>query len=204
MTTAPASRRELNRRRTRARIYDAAVELLAEQAYADTSVEEICARAGVGRATFFRTFGAKAGLLTEFNRRLAVAITDEIDADPDRGAVARLRTVQRAVCATWASSGEGLREMAREWIRTSATLEFTNESPHPELLALVTDIVADGQAQGELRPGRDPELIAWLVVGVLSAVFAGWLGTGGVASLEAASSDALAVLLDGIAVRSAD
>ena len=41
-------------------------------------MDDICVRAQVGRATFFRFYGTKAGLLAEFNRRLAELALDFI------------------------------------------------------------------------------------------------------------------------------
>lgn len=41
-------------------------------------MDDICVRAQVGRATFFRCYGSKAGLLAEFNRRLAELAPDFI------------------------------------------------------------------------------------------------------------------------------
>ncbi|HET9691742.1 MAG TPA: helix-turn-helix domain-containing protein, partial [Acidimicrobiales bacterium] len=70
--TGPApSRREQTKLANRGRLYDAALDLFAEHGYSEVSVEQICERADVGRATFFRLFGSKGGLLSEFNRRLA-------------------------------------------------------------------------------------------------------------------------------------
>ena len=67
----PGTLRERKKQRVREEIYNAALDLLAEQPYDKVSVDDICARAQVGRATFFRFYGTKAGLLAEFNRRLA-------------------------------------------------------------------------------------------------------------------------------------
>ena len=81
MTTAPppnsdgaapikAGRRERRKQQTRDDLYEAALELFAERRYDEVSVEDICERAEVGRATFFRFYGNKAGLLIEHNRRI--------------------------------------------------------------------------------------------------------------------------------------
>lgn len=64
---------------TQHRLVDAAMALFAEQGFESTSVEEIAARAGVGRTTFFRRFPTKEdvvfpdhdGLLEKVGARLA-------------------------------------------------------------------------------------------------------------------------------------
>lgn len=54
-----AGLRALKRDRTRRRIAEAAVDLVSEHGIAATTVEQIAARAEVGRATFFRYFESK-------------------------------------------------------------------------------------------------------------------------------------------------
>ena len=55
----PGSLRARKRDQTRRRIADAAVELVSAQGIAATTVDQIAATAGVGRATFFRYFESK-------------------------------------------------------------------------------------------------------------------------------------------------
>src|SRR6478735_8029682 len=66
---------------TRGRMVDAAMALFAERGFDSTSVEDVVARAGVGRTTFFRHFPTKEdvvfpdhdGLLRRVDARLATA-----------------------------------------------------------------------------------------------------------------------------------
>jgi AcrR family transcriptional regulator len=82
-------------RSTRARLVSAAFELFAEQGYAQTSVEEIAARAGTGRTTFFRHFPSKDDVVF-----------------PDHDALLR-QVDARLATATAASHATALREAAR-------------------------------------------------------------------------------------------
>ena len=68
---------------TRRRLVDSAMALFAEQGYEATSVEDVAARAGVGRTTFFRHFPTKEdvvfpdhdALLEKVGARLATGTT---------------------------------------------------------------------------------------------------------------------------------
>ncbi|MDQ6840187.1 MAG: TetR/AcrR family transcriptional regulator [Actinomycetota bacterium] len=189
------SRREAGKQRNRQRLYDAALELFAGRGYDLVSVEDICERAGVGRATFFRLYGTKAGLLSEFNHRLAIRARHAVAAAQPADAGEALSVVARTMCATWAASGAALRELAQEYLQT-VSVEAGARKGQPDLRALVTEIVAEGQRQRELvsRPG--PEFISWMVVATISGAIATWLGT--VETLNRRSDQALEVLLSGM------
>src|SRR4051794_35473022 len=106
---APMGKRMQNRLDTQAAIFDAAVELIEQQGYDNTSVEEICEVAGVGRATFFRHFETKAGLLREYNRRLAHDAAQRLTVVGAAGASVQLQAIADAIYDAWASAGPGVR-----------------------------------------------------------------------------------------------
>lgn len=75
-----AGRPRASSRRT---LEDAASELFLEQGYAATTIDQIAARAGVGRNTFFNYFAAKSDLLwIDFDETLA-GFDDALAAVPD-------------------------------------------------------------------------------------------------------------------------
>lgn len=189
------SRREAGKQRNRDRLYEAALDLFAGRGYDTVSVDDICERAALGRATFFRLYGTKAGLLGEFNRRLAERAREAVEAAEPADAGAALRVVAQIMCTTWSESGVALRDLASEYLQTVSVQAGTREG-QPDLRALVTGIIADGQRRGELvaRPG--PEFISWMVVATLSGAIATWLGT--VETLNRRSDQALALLLSGM------
>jgi AcrR family transcriptional regulator len=191
------SLRARKKRRTRDRLYDAALALFAERSYDEVTVDAICARAEVGRATFFRFYGSKAGLLSEFGRRLADRIARRLDDHPDATATRQLWIVQDEITTAWGLSAPSTREMAREYIRNATAAELSDPAP-AELLALVADVVREGQASGELTGDYEPDFVAWIILAALSAITAGWLGTGDDDSLVRGTRDTVAFLLHGL------
>jgi len=197
VAAAPASLRERKKQRTRERLYDAALELLAEQPYDAVSVEDVCARADVGRATFFRFYGTKAGLIIEFNRRLSERARRAGASERARSSAERLRIVQRAIAETWASSGPAMQQMCREFIR-STSVAGSGVKSHPELLALVAEIVRDGQRAGELLEILPADILSWIITNALSVVTIRWFGSNDPLALERTTRSALDLVLTGM------
>ena len=169
--TATMNRHQRNRLSTRAALYDAAVALLEDHDYDDLTVEQICAAAGIGRATFFRHFDRKASLLREFNRRMAASASERLEKRRARSTAQRLRIVQQVLSEAWTRAHPGLRTMALDAV---AAMDASGRNTHPELLDLVTAIVRDGLASGELESPLPSELVAFLVVTHMAAAAGYW------------------------------
>ncbi len=187
--------RERKRARTRAAIYEAAMELFEERPYAEVTVEDICERAEIGRATFFRFYGAKGALLLEFNRRLADRARAEIDTAAE--SAEKLRTVAAVVADAWADSSVAMRAMAFDKLNRPET-PVGGETLHPELIALVAEVIAEGQRSGDLRGEQlGAEFIATMVVTVLAGCVAHWFDTPEI-DLRAAAGQTVELLLTGL------
>jgi AcrR family transcriptional regulator len=185
-------------RQLREAIYDAALELFAERPYDEVTVEEICERAEVGRATFFRSYGSKAGLLVELNTRLGRRIAERLAADPSASAVDQLWAVQDEVTRTWSDAAPALRTMVLEYLSSTAASRLT-EPAGVGALAAVADVVRRGQASGELSDLHDPDLVAGVILTTLAAVTVAWIGGDGTTPLDTMTRNTLVLLLDGLA-----
>ncbi len=166
----PTDGRALRRYDNTRRLYDAADELLATTGFDELSVEEICERAGVGRATFFRIYGTKAGLLREFNRRLANDAECRLEALGLADARAALGQIADAIVDAWRHAGPGHLGMARTFVQSLPHSD--PHDAHPELFALVHAIVAAGIERGELPDTVPSELTASLALIHLTAPIA--------------------------------
>jgi AcrR family transcriptional regulator len=68
--------RDEQRRMTRRRLADAALELFEEVGYADTTAEAIARRAGATRATFYLHYASKADVVLELMERVRGEVTE--------------------------------------------------------------------------------------------------------------------------------
>jgi len=158
--------RSLRRQRNAAQLYDAASDLLASRSFDELSVADVCAHADIGRATFFRIFGTKAGLLREFNRRLAqdaavrVAGAGATDIAVDVGT--KLGHIRASIYDAWRTAGPGHVRMAEEFVRAAPSND--PHSAHPELLGLIVDTISTAVESGELPDAVPVELAASLAL----------------------------------------
>jgi len=154
--------RSQRRERNAALLFDAAIELLNTRSFAELTVEEISQHAGVGRATFFRIYETKAGLLREFNRRLAADAAARIAAAGDIDLYQALGHVRGAIAEAWRDAGPGVAGMAREFTSSSQASDL--HSPHPELLALVERLIRSAMDTDEVPRGVPADLAASLAL----------------------------------------
>jgi AcrR family transcriptional regulator len=198
LTEADEGLRARKSRQLREAIYDAALELFGERSYDEVTVEEICERADVGRATFFRSYGSKAGLLVELNARIGHSIAERLASHPADSAIEQLWAVQDEVTRTWADSAPALRSLAVEYYTTTAASQLTERGGTGATEA-IADVVRRGQASGEINDLHDPDLVAGIILTSLAAVTVAWIGNDADTSLETMTRNTLVLLLDGLA-----
>jgi AcrR family transcriptional regulator len=67
---SPRGLRERKNTEVKRALYRAAMDLFQQKGFAETTVDEITARAGFGRATFFNHFGTKQGVLRQYGEEV--------------------------------------------------------------------------------------------------------------------------------------
>ena len=136
----PDSLRERKRQRMRDDLYDAAMQLFRARPYAEVTVDEICERGMSGRATFFRLYGSKAGLLAEYNRRLTEQVKSALAAAAPGTPRDELKVVAEVIAAGWGPDHPFVAEMARDVI-ASLTYTKVDSDIVPTLEDLIGDIL---------------------------------------------------------------
>ena len=167
--------RERNRVRMRDDIYQAALSLFDNRGYTEVTVDDICEAAGVSKATFFRYFDSKFGLVDEFNQRIA----EKIDASLDIGTMSATECIQQAtetLYQEWLHSAPQIRVLAREFVRAGTHITETLGDPMARgLIATLVAVIARGQKNGEFDPQFDPGLVAPLIVSAWTFAFVAWV-----------------------------
>jgi TetR/AcrR family transcriptional regulator len=154
----------------RQRLMDSAVLLFTTRGYAATSVREIVEMAGVTKPALYYHFESKEGIYLAILDEL-VRIADEgIAASRVAGGTARER-LEGFLLGIYA-----LFEKKRAWVRminavfwgpAQGVPPFDFQTFHQKLLAVLSEIVAEGIAAGELR-AADPDAVTLALMGVLS------------------------------------
>lgn len=165
--------RSLRRQKNAEQIFDAAMKLLERYSYDALSVDDICNAAGVGRATFFRIFETKSGLLKEFNRRTAERINERLEDSRPKNARAHLALIAEEIANAWTRSKPGATTMIIDFSQSTPLSEV--HSAHPELLAHIVDAVERGQASGEIKLHFPADFMGSLALIQLSAAASYWI-----------------------------
>lgn len=176
--TAPASTRREDRQ---AALFDAAMGLFEARGFDAVSVEEICAHAGVGRATFFRLFGGKTGLIEEANRRTAQSVRDGVAAENARGCEA-LRLMGSTISAAWLAAGSPVYAMFEGFVGRPHAITGLGEplidaaqEGSRALAELAIGYIRQGQADGEIASHLDPEAMGLGFMSLMITACSVWI-----------------------------
>ncbi|HXM88247.1 MAG TPA: TetR/AcrR family transcriptional regulator, partial [Candidatus Acidoferrum sp.] len=170
---APVSRRERKKGRTRADIYNAAMNLFLRRGFDSVTIEDICDAADVARATFFLHFPAKEALLIEYGERandeLAAAIADY------RGsATATIRMALKLLAERAVRHPDVVRLVMGEMLARPRVLSEHDEKA-AGLVELLAAIIRRGQKSGEFRRRTEPTVAALTACSAFFALIYTWV-----------------------------
>ena len=165
------SAREIQRQRTRARLFDAAMAEFARAGFANASVAEIARAADVSRPSFYFHFPTKEHVLLELQWRKELDLVERLSGCETLGEL--LGQLPDAIADVYASI-EGphvARDMVMIYARLPEYLPL-EEQPFP-LVRLLERRFGEGARRGELRAGIDPGQATFLC---LTSVFGYLIG----------------------------
>src|SRR5215213_8198802 len=183
----PVTTRARSREQRSARMERVALELFRARGFDQVTVEDVCAEAGVGPATFYRHFGTKESVVFSYRDSFATSLRTAIESAAGLPEPSRLTAVITAFAEFLESQGDML--AARDEIVMG----------HPRLLQRT--LIMQREMEAELAAGLarsrglpEPDLTARLEagVGVLLLRMAVRAWRAGELSLVAAVGEALA------------
>ena len=182
------SRRVRSREQRSAHIEQVALELFRSRGFDHVTVEDVCAEAGVGPATFYRHFGTKEGVVFSYRESFATALRTALDAAGALPEQARLGTVLRRFAEFLEAQSEMLA------LRDQIVLGHDRLLQRTLLVQRETEAqLAEGLARLRGLPGPDAraQLEAGVGLVALRVAVRSWR-SGGATSLVDAVGEALA------------
>lgn len=150
---------------TRQGILDAAVELMATEAYRDITVEGIAARAKVGKQSIYRWWASKADLMLEaYTERSLYKLpvhlpSGDVFADLESDLVRYFTVLQHEMVS------KGVRSLVAEAQLDADFRAKFYEAVWKKRCEAVHAILRHGIALGQIRPGVDIETVAHVIHG---------------------------------------
>ncbi|MFI8966699.1 TetR/AcrR family transcriptional regulator [Streptomyces sp. NPDC053493] len=190
------------RQATRAKLYEAAVTLIAEQGFSATTVDEIAERAGVAKGTVYYNFKSKTELFEELLRHGVSLLTASLKAAAEETAerggtrVEALDAMIRAGLVFIDRYPAFTQLYVAELWRTGRAWNSTLLVVRQEAVAVVEDVLREGVAAGELSDEIDVQLTAAALVGMVLVAALDWQAFQSERSLDDVHA-ALSLLLRG-------
>jgi AcrR family transcriptional regulator len=178
----------------RERLLSAALDLFAQQGFAETTIDQIAERADVARQTVLNHFRLKA----DFARAWGQARRDHlaaVGAGP-REDVSTREVLHRSLAAA-AAMNERERDLTRALLQSLSPTEIFQFIGGPP-----AQVFARGQERGELSPEMDPAVASEVLISVYFGTVSRWLVDGPPPfDLAAALAERLDLVLAGLTAR---
>jgi AcrR family transcriptional regulator len=168
--------RSRRREDTRQRLFEAAVELIAEQGFSATTVDDIAERAGVAKGTVYYNFPSKTALFEDLLRHGVGLLTADFRAavagKPPGAAVSALVRAQLEYIRRYRSFAQLL--LSVMW-RTNREWQQTLKLLRDEAIGVIADVLQSGVDSGEFAADLDVRLSSSALFGVGLVVSLDWL-----------------------------
>jgi AcrR family transcriptional regulator len=172
------SRRERRKREVRERIIDAGMELFVEQGCESTTVEQICTRADIARKTFYGYFSSKQQLVQALSETLIFEETRRLvqaARDHSTDTLTRLCFYIDASANNFRNMAALERELIRQAMKDVAVDSERAAQRWPLMADLLTALIEEGQARGDITSDHGARFIGELIAASLYAASVSWV-----------------------------
>ena len=173
----------------------AAAELFHERGYDGTSIQDLATRLGVGKSAIYHHVASKEALLGLAVDRALDGLFAEVAKLGDGRAVDRLEQLVRGSVAVLVEELPFVTLLLR--VRGNTETERNALARRREFDGIVTDLVAQAVAEGDLRADVDPAVVTRLLFGMVNSLI-DWYRPGGELTPAGLADTVIAVALDGL------
>jgi len=155
----------------RARILQSAMELFGEKGFPDVPIDQIAARAGVGKGSVYRQFGSKEQLYAASVMEGFVQLRNQIEIA--LGAAPSIPERIRAIVYHTLSYFWTRRQffvLLRDPTKLPRSQEVRYHKERGQLAALVSQVLREGARDGLIRGDLDFELMAESLLGMIRGI----------------------------------
>lgn len=183
---------------TRERLARAAVELFQSKGYEATTIDEIAARAGVGRRTFFRYFRTKEEVIFPDHERLLAQVEERLFASRKESAFEAIAHATRLVLAHYVETREVSLQRYRlvGEVPTLREREIVSAAAYQRLFRQRLE----SEERGDVASGLRAELVASAIATAHNFVLRRWLRDEGTGDPFAHLDEALMVVKEQIGI----
>jgi len=148
----PLTEEEQTRRRQE--IFDASVHLFVEKGFAETSMREIAAAAGIGKATLYDYFKTKDDILLSFFEREVRSLADRaaVIACQELSTAEKLRRIMRMQLDYWLPRKAFYLRLTIEAQRLAVQSQQRIQAARHGYQDMLRDLIEDGIREGVFRP----------------------------------------------------
>ncbi len=177
----------------------AAADLFADAGLDATKMEEVAAVTGVPKATLYYYFEGKEDILAFLFEEILDEVARAVDAAVHRDGTAaeRLRAVVVAHLGVIAAHPAASRALQFDLGR-AARIPQINDRIEAAFRAPVRQLLADGAADGSLRPVPHPGVVAVAILGVVTTVGINTISLDPSRSVPEVADDVIAFVLGGV------
>lgn len=166
----PRSRAEQAKAERREQILRVARDVFDKRGYHQATIDDIVARAGVARGTFYLYFGDKRAVFSELIDRFASQLTQAIQRivtdDPTLPVVDQVRANIRVILRTCLVERAMTKILFTDAAGIDPAFDRKLAAFYDTVVQLLTESLKDGQALGIVDDG-EPRVLAYLTIGAL-------------------------------------